>query len=101
MADKASHELVVYIDIIYWDLEDEPDGNVQHIAEHGISIDEYEEVVLNPKNSVAESRSSDNFITFGDTATGKHIAAIWELVSYEPKAIRPVTAFESPPKRGR
>jgi hypothetical protein len=23
--------------IIIWDLDDEPEGNVQHIAEHGIS----------------------------------------------------------------
>lgn len=89
----------MHIEVIYWDLEDEPDGNIQHIAEHGITVDEFEEVVFNPKNPVAESRSSDNFITFGYTSTGKHIAAIWELVSDEPRAIRPVTAFEAPAKR--
>lgn len=32
----------MHIEII-WDLEDEPDGNIQHIAEHGISIEEFEE----------------------------------------------------------
>lgn len=89
------------IEAIYWDMEDEPDGNVQHVAEHGITIEEFEEVVLNPKNPVTESRSSDNFITFGYTSTGKHIAVVWELVSDDPKAIRPVTAFEAPPKRRR
>jgi hypothetical protein len=25
----------MHIEIIYWDLEDEPDGNIRHIAEHG------------------------------------------------------------------
>lgn len=89
------------IEIIYWDLEDEPDGNIQHIAEHGISIEEFEEVVLKPGNPVVESRSSDNLITFGYTSSGKHIAAVWALVSDDPKAIRPVTAFETPPKRRR
>lgn len=89
------------IEVIYWDMEDEPDGNVEHVAEHGITIDEFEDVVLNPNNPVVESRSSDNFITFGYTSTGKHIAAVWALVSDEPRAIRPVTAFETPPKRRR
>lgn len=41
------------MEVIYWDLEDEPEGNLQHIAEHGITIDEFEDVVLNPNNSFA------------------------------------------------
>lgn len=32
--------------IIIWDLPDDPDGNVLHIAEHDITIDEVEEVLL-------------------------------------------------------
>ncbi|OYV96723.1 MAG: hypothetical protein B7Z73_00215 [Planctomycetia bacterium 21-64-5] len=90
----------MFIDCIFWDLEDEPDGNVQHLAEHGITIDEFKEVVLDPRNPVTASRSADNFITFGHTSTGKHIAAIWELISDEPRSIRPVTAFEAPTMRG-
>ena len=27
---------------VLWDLDDDPDGNVQHIAEHGLTIDEVE-----------------------------------------------------------
>ena len=91
----------MHIEVIYWDMEDEPQGNVQHVAEHGITIEEFEDVVLNPKNPVTMSRSSDNFITFGYTVAGKHIAAVWELVSDDPNTIRPVTAFEAPPKRRR
>jgi hypothetical protein len=26
--------------ILIWDLDDDPDGNVQHIAEHGLTKDE-------------------------------------------------------------
>ena len=31
---------------ILWDSEDDPDGNVQHIAEHGLEIDDvvYQEI---------------------------------------------------------
>lgn len=40
-----------------WDLDDDPDGNVQHIAEHGITPEEVEEIVSNPSGRTA-SRSS-------------------------------------------
>jgi hypothetical protein len=36
---------------IIWDLEDDPEGNVQHIREHGVTIDEAEEVLLDPGSS--------------------------------------------------
>jgi len=29
---------------IIWDMDDDPDGNVRHCAEHGISKEEVEEV---------------------------------------------------------
>jgi hypothetical protein len=32
-----------------WDLDDDPNGNVQQIAEHDLTIDEVEDVVLNPE----------------------------------------------------
>ena len=44
--------------IIAWDMEDDPKGNVQHIAANGITMEEVEEVVLNENNPVGESRSS-------------------------------------------
>ena len=34
---------------IIWDLEDDPDGNVQHLREHDVSIEEAEEVLLGPR----------------------------------------------------
>ena len=27
---------------VIWDLEDDPDGNVQHILEHDVTVEEYE-----------------------------------------------------------
>jgi len=63
--------------IVAWDSEDDPDGNVQHIADHGITMQEVEEVLLNENNPVGESRSSGRPITLGETSTGKQLAVIW------------------------
>ena len=80
--------------IIAWDMEDDPKGNVQHIATNGITVEEVEEVLLNENNPVGESRSSGRPMTFGETATGKKIAVVWEQALDNPLIIRPVTAFE-------
>jgi uncharacterized DUF497 family protein len=80
--------------IIAWDMEDDPQGNVRHIAEHGITMEEVEEVLLDENNAVGESRSSGRPVTFGDTSTGKRIAVIWEQTLDNPLVIRPVTAYE-------
>ena len=86
--------------IVIWDLEDDPDGNYVHIVvEHGITQDEVEEVVSNPANDTVESRSSGRPVTFGRTRTGRHIAVVWEEVDDDPRAIRPVTAYDTPPRR--
>jgi hypothetical protein len=90
------------IDItIIWDLEDDPGGNVQHIAEHGIKIEEAEEVLRNPRSRTGRSRRSGRPQVFGWTSTGKYITVIWEEVSRDPTAIYPVTAYTVPPPQGR
>jgi hypothetical protein len=80
--------------IVAWDMDDDPDGNVQHIALNGITVEEVEEVLLNENNPVGESRSSGRPITFGKTATGRRIAVVWEQALDNPLVIRPVTAYE-------
>jgi uncharacterized DUF497 family protein len=84
---------------IIWDLEDDPDGNAQHIADHGITIDEVEDVLLDPQSTRAVSRSSGMPLTFGYTAVGRYLAVVWELVSDDPPIIRPVTAYDAPEPR--
>jgi hypothetical protein len=42
----------------------------EHIAEHGVTPDEFEEVVCDP-DEVNQSRSSGRQIAFGETSTGK------------------------------
>ena len=57
---------------VLWDLEDDPDGNVQHIAENDLSVEEVEEVLLDPDNEVQVSRTTGRPITFGWTSTGRY-----------------------------
>jgi hypothetical protein len=85
---------------ILWDLEDDPDGNIQHIAEHDISVEEVEDVLRNRLNKTERSRSSGLPITFGWTFTERYIAVVWELANRDPKMVYPVTAYDAePPSR--
>ena len=87
---------------IIWDLPDDPDDNVQHIAEHGVGEDEVEEVMLAKANPTVESRSSGQPITFGYTSTGRYLAVVWEKVMDDPFTIYPWTAYDAPePRRER
>ncbi len=79
-----------------WDLEDDPDGNVQHIAEHDVTPDEVEEVLNDRFSKDARSNSSGHPITFGWTDEGRYLAVVWELVDDVPLTIYPVTAYDAP-----
>ena len=82
---------------ILWDLEEDNEGNVQHLREHGVTIEEAEEVLLDPGSSRAVSRSSGLPTAFGWTSTGRHLAVVYELVDEDPLTLRPVTAYDVPP----
>lgn len=84
------------IDRIIWDLEDDPYGNVEHIAEHGLTIEEVEEI-LDAAEDVFASAPSGLPIVFGFTSTDKYIAVVFELIEESPLAVRVVTAFETSP----
>lgn len=82
---------------IIWDLEEDSDGNVQHLRDHDVSIEEAEEVLLDPQSSCAMSRTSGLPTAFGWTASGRHLAVVYELVDDDPLTLRPVTAYDVPP----
>lgn len=84
------------IERVVWDLNDDPGGNVQHIAEHGIGIEEVEDV-LYAAEEVFASNSSGRPITFGETSTGRYIAVVFEVVDENPLTVYPVTAYETEP----
>jgi uncharacterized DUF497 family protein len=81
------------IDTVIWDLDDDPDGNVQHCAQHGVTKEEVEEVFQNVTD-LDISRSSGRPVVFGDTGTGRHLLVVYELI--DANTVYPVTAYDVP-----
>ena len=77
-----------------WDLDEDPAGNVQHIAKHEITKEEVEDVLENP-DGIEVSRSSGRPIAFGETSSGRLIAVIYEEIDED--KVYPVTAYEVEP----
>lgn len=65
--------------------------NEEHIAQHGITMDEFEEVVMNPSKEEI-SRSSNLPAVYGWTSTGKFIFCVYEPM--DDLMVLPVTAYE-------
>jgi hypothetical protein len=82
---------------VIWD--DQPGGNIEHIAEHGLTPDEVDEVLLDDTIPTAYSASTGRPCKFGRTSTGKHIIVIWNEESDDPLIIYPVTSYEVPEPR--
>lgn len=84
---------------IIWDLENDPLGNVQHVAQHDVTPDEVEEILNDRHSRTAYSESSGRPITFGWTAEGRHLAVVWEVVEEDPLGVYPITAYPVPEPR--
>ena len=65
--------------------------NIRHVAEHGVTTEEFEEVVQAPQG-VEASRSSGLPVAFGYTADGRFLACVYEKLDDD--TIYPVTAYE-------
>ena len=76
---------------IIWN--DEPGGNIEHIEEHGLTVDDVEHVLANP-DSRAVSQSSGLPCVFGTALDGTYIIVVYEKVNSD--GIYPVTAYEVP-----
>jgi uncharacterized DUF497 family protein len=76
---------------ILWDLDDDPNGNVQHCADHGVTKEEIEEVLENAMDADI-SRSSGRPVVFGETSTGRHLMVVYERV--DANTVYPITAYE-------
>ncbi|MBA3832286.1 MAG: BrnT family toxin [Chthoniobacterales bacterium] len=84
---------------ILWDRDDDPRGNVQHIARHNLTMEEVEAVFQNPGGTDI-SRSSGRPVVFGDTGTGRYIMVAYDVI--DSTTAYPITAYEvRRPKRKR
>ena len=84
------------ISSVLWD-----DDNEAHIAEHGLTIDDVESVLLNPKAKTGVSKSSDRSLRFGYTASGMYIAVAFDVLDEVDGLVYPVTAYEVQEPRSR
>jgi uncharacterized DUF497 family protein len=76
---------------IIWN--EEPEGNIEHIQEHGLTVEDVETVLAHP-TSESVSRSSGMPCVFGYTPDGTHIIVVYESIDED--TISPVTAYEVP-----
>ena len=63
----------------------------RHLAAHGVTPNEFEEVVCDP-DEVCPSRSSGRPVAFGATSSGKYLACVYEFL--DETTVLPVTAYE-------
>jgi hypothetical protein len=85
--------------LVIWDLEDDPQGNIQHIAQHGVTPEEVEEVLNDRHSRTAHSNSSGRPITFGWTGAHRYLAVVWEVADEDPLTVYPITAYPAPEPR--
>lgn len=66
-------------------------GNVEHVEEHGLTVEDVEHVLANPIRH-AVSRSSGLPCVFGCTPEGLFIIVVYEVIDDD--TVYPVTAYE-------
>ena len=72
-------------------MPDDPEGNVQHVAEHGLTIEDVEHVLSSPR-SVGTSASTGRPCAWGYTLEGIYIIVVYDEIDED--TIRVVTAYE-------
>ncbi|MCU0958980.1 MAG: DUF4258 domain-containing protein [Pirellulaceae bacterium] len=64
---------------------------VEHLAEHDVTPEEFEEVVSSP-DWEDRSRSTDNRLVFGSTSDGRILCCVFKRCDED--TIEPVTAYD-------
>lgn len=64
---------------------------VEHLAEHDVTPDEFEEIVSNPESEEV-SRTTGNPVAFGSTSEGRWLCCVFKRLDLD--TIEPVTAYE-------
>jgi hypothetical protein len=80
---------MAFLDVI-WDLDDDEEGNVAHIAEHDLTKDDVIWVLNHPVRH-GTSRSSGRPVTYGYTQDDIYIAVVHEEIDED--TVYPVTAY--------
>jgi uncharacterized DUF497 family protein len=83
---------------IVWDRDDDPHGNVQHIARHNLTMEDVEDVFQNPTGTDV-SRTSGRPLVFGETRTGRYIMVAYDMI--DASTVYPITAYEVKRPKGK
>jgi uncharacterized DUF497 family protein len=83
---------------IIWDDENDPQGNIQHVAEHDLTVDDVETVLAAPA-SEGHSKSTGNPAVWGHVPDGRFIIVVYEALDEE--TLRVITAYEVPEPRAK
>ena len=67
-----------------------PGGNAEHVADHGLDVDEVEHVLSHPLRHDI-SRGSGRPMIFGYTPSGEYILVVYEELDAD--TVYPLTAF--------
>jgi uncharacterized DUF497 family protein len=67
------------------------DTAIEHLDEHDVSAEDFEDVVTNPI-SVGRSRSSGLPVAFGYTSDGRYVMAVYKML--DEMTVLSVTAYE-------
>jgi uncharacterized DUF497 family protein len=67
--------------LIDWDDPGDDGSNTAHIAEHGLTPEEVESVLVDANTTFDLSDSSGRPIAFGNTVTGRFIAVVFEVLN--------------------
>lgn len=83
---------------LLWDDPDDPNGNVEHLAEHDLTIDDVERVLADPA-SEGTSRSTGLPVAWGYVPDGRYVIVVYDRLAEE--LARVITAYEvSEPSHG-
>ena len=86
---------MIDFDFIDWDAPDDPRGNTRHILDAGVSVEEVEEVLLDPRGEPLVSRSTGRPAVRGTTLGGRRLFVVFELDrAGGVTVLRPVTAYD-------
>jgi hypothetical protein len=69
------------------------DEIIEHLAEHDVSPEDFQEVVREPEE-IGESRSSGRPCCWGETPDGRYLLCVFEKL--DDSTILPITAYEVP-----
>ncbi|MDZ4688121.1 MAG: DUF4258 domain-containing protein [Planctomycetaceae bacterium] len=73
------------------DADQPEDSNVEHVAQHGLTIEDVEHALENPLSDVDESDATGRPLVFGFACDGRVIAVVFEWL--DDVTLYPITAF--------